>query len=323
MAMPPLGFIEPSQRTKQQADAHADAVSKMRAFSLAPVAIPVGTKIILTDFLRDPDAIADMGMQFPGFRQQTGACVGVTEGEITATLSAVQRKLADNPTKAFIPWWPFAYGRTRLAEGDRGQGEGAVSSVMGATLEKEGTFAPSEASGLPSWDTRDGLALTSSIEMQYSDGASPLNTKWLTLAATHTFGARAPVYDTQSVATAIANGYPVANGCAYYCSGGSLHGSGDAAYVQTQYSGRGGHETSWVGVWNHPTAGMLFLYWNHWDASTYPHDPASQLRCAAWQTEADVAKGLTNYIDRDEAFAVSHVKGFPAQVDAILDYVNI
>lgn len=325
MATPPLGFILPADRTADQAAAHANALGRMRVFTLAPISIPVGTKIILTDFLKDPDVIADMGMYFPGFRQLTGSCVGVTEGEVTAILSAIQRKLADNPTKAFIPWWPFAYARTRFREGDRGQGEGAVSSVCADTLEHEGTFARLEAPELPAWDTRDGLALTKQIEFQWSDGSIPAVTKYLPLAALHKFGTRGPIATHQDVNAAIANGYIPANGCSYFIGNAKIHGSGDLAYCRGVYDTRGGHETKWIAVWNHPTDGMLYGYKNTWAASTYPVDPAGLDRCSCWTPESEVIRMLDKRqgIDSGEAWAASHVDGFPAQSDKILSFFNI
>lgn len=319
---PPLGFIEPKDRTQEQADAHQRSLGKMVMNTLAPVTLAPGQKIILTKVFDDPDVIADMGMKFPGFRQLTGSCVGVTEGECSALLSGLQRKFATNPTRAFVPWWPYAYGRTRYHEGDRGQGEGAVSSVMGETLEKDGTFAATEAPELPHWNASDGLALLSSIEYQWSDGAR-IDPKYVALGQTHKHGARTVVTTTQEIITLNGNGYPVANGCAYFVGGGSVKGSGDTAYVRGRYDGRGGHETSFVGVWNHPNDGLLFLYWNHWNASTYPADPAGGPRCSVWVPESEVNRMLNagwNGINQGEAFGISNVDYFPAQVDKIIDW---
>lgn len=326
MTTPPLGFIEPKDRNADQEAAHLASMARMRAFTLAPATLAPGQKVILTDFLKDPEVIADMGMHFPGFRQLTGSCVGVTEGEITAVLSAVQRKIGENPTRAFVPWWPYAYGMTRFNEGDRGQGEGAVSSVMGATLEKDGTFARTEVTGLPEWDTRDGLCLSKRIEFDWSDGGSRLVQQHVPLGRTHRFGARAPVHTTQDIVTSVVNGYPVANGCAYFISGGKIRGSGDTAYVRGKFDGRGGHETSFIGAWNHPNDGILFGYWNHWDASTYPADPAGLPRCACWTPESEVHRMLNagwNGINPGEAFSVSHVDYFPAQVDKIVNWLDM
>lgn len=325
MATPPLGFIEPGLRTLEQQRAHDDAVTFMRAFSLPPLPASTGPiEVLLTNFLKDPDVIADMGMQFQGFRQLTGSCVGVTEGEGSAVLSAIQRKLVDNPTKAMIPWWPYAYGRTRYNEGDRGQGEGAVSSVMGRTLETEGTFSKDEA-GLPSHFTvNDGLVLTKRIEMDWSDGGSSLVTQWLSTGKQHLFGARAIVSDTESIKTAIANGYPVLNGSSKYIGNASIKGTGSNKVTLGQYDGSGGHETGFYGYKDHPELGPMFLYWNHWDGSTYPVDPAGGPRCSTWVLESVVENAIKKgWIQYGEMFAVSHLSYFPAQVDKILDFTQI
>lgn len=327
MTTPLLGFIEPEFRTQQQYDAHVIAVSRMMADpGLTPVTLAKGEKVILSNFFNKQEVIADMGMKFPGFRQLTGSCVGVTLGGIIALHSAIQRMIADAPTKAFIPWWPFTYGRTRYNEGDRGQGEGAVSSVAGDTLDKEGTFARSEVPSLPEWDTRDGLALTSKLEYSWSDGGSSLVKEHLPLGATHTSNAKSIVRTVDQIVTGIANGYPTANGCAYYIGSGSIRGEGADAYVRGTYGPRGGHETHFAGAWHHPNDGLLLGYINTWEALTYPRDPAGLPRCSLWVPADDVQMKLNagwNGIADGEAWMVSHIDYFPAQVDKIFTYKDI
>jgi hypothetical protein len=60
-------------------------------------------------------------------------------------LGGVQRLVADNPTKAFVSFWPFNYGRARFIGGDRGQGEGAFNSAATASMTKEGEVDTAEA----------------------------------------------------------------------------------------------------------------------------------------------------------------------------------
>jgi hypothetical protein len=320
MATPPLGWIEPAARTKKQSDAHAAAMAKTVAFALAPAAPAGPVKVMLTDFWKDPDVVADVGgREFTGFRQLTGSCVGVSAGNAVFTLAAIQRKLADSPTKAFIPWWPYPYGRTRHNEGDRGQGEGAVDSVMGQTLIKEGVFGVEEIEGEPAYDASDGLALTSRQEYAYSDGNYAGNTKYLTLGKQHPVGAAAPLYSTQDIKTAILNGFPCLNGCSYYVGRGSL--SGDVALGK--YDGRGGHSTCYLGYWDHPSLGPLFLYSNQWDGSTYPRDGSGKARCTVWVKEADAAQLFRLGGDRGETMALSHLNYFPAQIDKVLDWSQI
>lgn len=314
-----FGWIPPSQRTQAQQDQHARVTAALPRFAAPPVAAAGPLKIILTDFWKHPDVVADIGSPFTGYRQLTGSCVGVSAGNFVFTLGAVQRVLSDAPTKAFVPFWPFFYGRTRYNEGDRGQGEGAVDSVMGETLVKEGVFDIGQ-SGLPTFDRSDGLALTSNQELQYSDGAASVVTKWQALAAQHTLGAITVCNSTADIKNFICNGYPVIDGCDDYMAHGAIQGSSDQACVIGQYDGRGGHSTCFLGYWDHPTFGPLFLYSNQWDGSTYPTDPAGGGRCTCWMKEATVAKLFSMGGSGGECFAGSHLNWFPAQ-PKLLDYV--
>lgn len=323
MATPPLGWIEPADRTPDQHAAHAKALAAMPKFALAPVQTAGPVKIMLTDFWENLKVIADIGRAFTGFHQLTGSCVGASGGNAVATLSFIQRLIADNPTKAFIPWWPFPYGRTRYNEGDRGQGEGAVDSIMGQTLIKEGVFGIEEITDEPTFSAADGLTLTSAQEYAYSDGNYAGNTKYLGLAKQHPVGAAAALYSPADIKTAILNGYPVLDGCSYYVGNGSIKGSGANAYVTGHYDGRGGHSTCVLGYWDHPTDGPLYLYSNQWLASTYPKDPAGAGRCCVWLPESEMAKLFRNGGDQGETMALSHLTYFPAQADKILDYTQI
>jgi hypothetical protein len=249
-------------------------------------------------------------------------CVGASAGNAIFTLAAMQRLLATNPTAAFIPFWPFAYGRTRANEGDRGQGEGAVDSVMGQTLVKEGVL-DATTSGLPTYDTSDGFCLTSSIEMQWSDGNSSTVTKWESTAKVHPLGSAATLNSPQEIQTAIINGYPVLDGCSYYVGNGSIKGSGSNAYVTGHYDGRGGHSTCFLGFWSHPSDGPLYLYSNQWPTNTYSVDPAGGGRCCVWLPESEVEK-LFRYGGSDgETMALSHLTAFPSQSESVIDWSTI
>lgn len=322
MATPLLGWIAPRDRNQAQQDAHALAMTKvLPRHGLSPVTLAPGQKVVLTKAWSHPDVVADIGFEFTGFRQLTGSCVGVSAGNWITTLAALQRLLTQGTTKAFVGFWPFFYGRTRTNEGDSGQGEGAVDSVMGDTVAKEGYFDLTQP-GLPTFDKSDGLALTSNEELQWSDGASSIVTKWLPLAKQHT-GVKAVCTSPDDVWNAVGNGYPNINGCDLYVGNGSIKGSGDTAYVCGGYDGRGGHSTCILGIWQHPTDGKLFLYSNQWDGSTYPKDPAGGGRCTVWIPESELAKGFSQYGQSGgESLALSHVDWFPAQPDVpvVLDY---
>lgn len=299
----PLGLVLPSERTQEQQDAHMAALAAMPRFAM-PAAPTAPVKVILTDFLKDPDVIADIGFEFNGFRQLTGSCVGVSAGNAITTLSAVQRKVADAPTKALAVFWGFPYGRTRYNEGDRGQGEGAVDSVMGETLHREGVFDIGQA-GLPAFDRSDGLALPSHTELVWSDGAR-IDQKWGAIAKQYPVGTVAPLSSVQDIRAAIINGYPVLDGCDNFIGHGSIQGSGADACAVGHYDGRGGHSTCFIGVWDHPTLGLLLLYWNQWGGNTYPNDGSGKPRCSVWIKEKDVTL-FQHGGNRGETMALSHL----------------
>lgn len=319
----PLGFIVPSQRTQGQQDAADTATAAMPRFSMPAYADPpVGTKVMLTDFWKTPEVVADIGQPFTGFGQYTGSCVGVSEGTCGTTLLCVQRMIGEAPTKAEVWFWPFPYGRTRYNEGDRGQGEGAVDSIMGDTLVKEGYFAATE-SGLPQFTKTgpDGFWYSQAIEMKWSDGGS-IAQNWKTLAAQRAGLTKAIVNDTAGIRAAVTNGYPILNGCSNYVGHGQVVAGGGTPYARGKYDGRGGHSTSVLGVWNHPNDGWLYLYSNQWPTSTYPTDPAGGGRCCVWIPESEMVKLFQTGGDNGECMALSHAPGFPMQ-PRVLDWSTI
>lgn len=317
---PPLGWVEPVDRTAEQNKAHADAVAAMPNFAIQAPLVTGPVKVMLTDFWKSDDVKTDIGREFTGFHQLTGSCVGASAGNAIATLSFVQRSIADQPTQAFVPWWPFFYGRTRYNEGDRGQGEGAVDSVMGQTLKKEGVFSAKEQ-GLPWFREDDGFYLTEKLEYQWSDGGSKLVIGWAPVAKEHLVGTVAPLYTTDDIKAAIVNGYPVLDGCSMYVGHGKVVGSGDSAYVQGHYDGRGGHSTCFLGYWDHPNDGPIFAYCNQWGNKVYPPDPAGLPPCCVWMTETEVKKLFTLYGGANgETMALSHLSYFPAQ-PAVVDWL--
>lgn len=314
----PTGFIIPSARTVEQRAANSRALARMPKFALN-AQLPTGpVKVDLTQFWKRSEVVQDVGFEFNGFWQLTGSCVGASAGNAVFTLAAVQRCLSDHPTKVFLPFWPFAYGKTRYAEGDRGQGEGAVDSVMGEILHRMGTLESTHA-GLPQFQrTADGICLTERTEMQWSDGGK-IDPKWDPLALPQTVGTVAPLTGVQDIRLGIINGYPCLNGCAYYVGNGRLVGTGSNAYVGGRYDAAGGHSTCFLGYWDHPIDGPLYLYSNQWPTSVYPIDPAGSGRCCVWLKESEVEKLFRNGGDNGETMALSHLNYFPAQ-PKVLDW---
>lgn len=318
MAAGPLGFIRKQDRTEEQHAAHARAEAKMPRFAVAGGSAPTGpVRVQLFDAWKHPKVVADVGFVFPRFHQLTGSCVGAGGGQALFTLIAVQRLLATTPTKAFLPFWPFDYGRCRLNEGDRGQGEGAMGSSFAETVVKEGVIDAKEA-GLPAFEHADGLVLTERLEMQWSDGAGPA-TKYLDAARVHPVGTAAPCRDVADVRTAILNGYPVTFACNDYIGHASVQGSGSDAALVGRWDSSGGHQQSVHAVWDHPTLGPLYWAQNNWPASSYPADPAGGPVCGCWVKEKDVTAAFR--LDA-EVYALSHLNWFPAQPDLpdVLDW---
>lgn len=318
--IPRLGWIAPEDRTDEQNAAHERALATMTTFALPFKAVPKGTKVILTDFLKAPEVIEDMGgREFTGFHQLTGSCGGVSAGNGAAVLSAAQRCVADNPQKSIVPWWGLNYGTTRRAQGERGPGEGIVCSIMSRELAK-GVVPITHPKLHLQFKMDDGWYLTEAVELLASDPRK-IDPELETAARSMPIGTVAPVYDTTSLAAGIVNGYPNNNGCGLFVNSGANTGSGNNAYVRGRYDTRGGHATCFVGYWEHPTDGPLFLYWNQWPTQTYATDPAGGPRCSVWVPEAEVAKAFRQYgMGGGESFLLSHLTTFPAQ-PKVLDWI--
>ncbi len=318
---PPLGWIGPDQRTREQNDAHElNLLTMPRFFVPGYQEPPRGTKVILSTAWTDPGVVADCGIKFDRspFQQLTGSCVGAGGGNALFALIAVQRKLAENATRAIIPFWPFSYGRCRFLEGDRGQGEGAMGSSFAAQVAREGVLASTE-SGLPQFKNTDGLELTSRLEMQWSDGGSSLVTHYLSAARAYPLGTAAPLHTTQDMKVAALNGYPGTFACDLNIAEGSsrILGSGENAACVSKWNRSGGHQQWFFGWWDNLELGPLFAIGNNWARDTYQPDPAGLPLCCCWVREADVQAAFAYHA---EVYAFSHLNWFPLQIDKLLSW---
>lgn len=320
MATPPLGWVEPVNRTKEQNDAHAVALASMPKFAIggAPKTLAKGEKIILSKFWEDARVVADCGgIKFNRFHQITGSCVGASGGTSTFSVIAVQRCIANNPTKAFIPFWLYNYGRGRLLAGFRGQGEGSIDSYQAKQFVNEG-FIDAATVTAPKFTQSDGLVVSGSTEMQWSDGRT--GEPMVAAGKVHPLGTAAPANSADEVYQGIVNGYPYLFGCDNFVPNGHIKGSGADAYVTGTFASRGGHSVSIIGVWEHPTDGPLFLYQNNWPASVYPTDPQGECPpCSVWLTARELERTWSQLSGRDEGFLLSHLNWFPAQPE-VADY---
>jgi hypothetical protein len=322
--MGPLGWIPPHERSVELQRMHEDIMNAAPKMALARPTVPKGTKIILNDYFAKPEVIADIGEVFTGFHQLTGSCVGVSEGDAIAVLSAVQRCIADEPTQAMIPWWGFPYGRSRFKAGMRTKGEGSVDSIMGDIIREEGCFAIND----PNFKTHiefkkdDGWYVPANVELDWSDGDETLVTQYLELAKHYPVGSVTPVEDIDGVCAGIINGAPCLNGCNYFIGHGRIKSSPGGDYVVGEYDGRGGHSTCYSAYWEHPNDGPLLGYWNQWPTSTYPKDPARLARCMVWTPEAKAAQLFRLGGDGGETMLLSRFKYLPAQ-PKVLDWALI
>ncbi len=187
---------------------------------------------------------------------------------------------------------------------------------MGETLVKEGFFDITQP-GLPAFTKTgaDGFWLTKSIELQWSNGGA-IDPKWMALAKPQAGLTKTLVSDTTGIRASIVNGYPILDGCNNYVGHGSVKGDGDDAYVVGHYDAAGGHSTCFLGVWNHPNDGWLYLYSNQWPTSTYPKDPAGGGRCTVWLPESQVARLFTTG-GKGETMSLSNIPGQPARPELL------
>ncbi len=324
MATPLLGWIEPANRTKAQEAAHniaAAAVPPLARFALPVPALKAGQAVRLFDFWKHPDVVADVGFVFDRFHQLTGSCVdcGGANG-LFSTISA-QRVAAVNPTKAFLPFTWHNYGMSRHYMGDDGQGEGSLGSTFAKSLSQDGVrdWPAGGGSGLPAYSHSDGISITSREEMIWSSYRNPALQAVLATAKDHKVASAAQCSSITDVRAALLNGYGITFACNNYIGHASVQGSGADACVVGYWDGRGGHQQSLHGVWEHPSLGPLYWAQNNWPGSTYPADPAGGPVCGCWVTEARVQAAMR--MD-GEVYALSHLDWFPA-VPAIIDWATI
>lgn len=323
MTQPPLGWIPPQDRTPSQEARHQRYLAGMPKFKIQgpPTPLPKGVRICLFDAWKAPAVVQDLGSSsFSWFHQLTGSCVGAGGGNALFSLIATQRLLAVEPTKAFIPFWPFSYGICRSDGGDGGRGEGAMGSWFADALIKRGVLASTEE-GLPPFKVgSEGLMLTESLEMAWSDGGSSLVTNWIDKAVQHPLGAASEVKDVAGIREGLVNGYPFTFACLNYIQNATIKGTGTDAAVIGKWGNYGPHQQSVHAYWDNATHGPLYWSQNNWAAQTYPTDPSGGPTCGCWVKEADVTAALRL---QAEVYALSHLKWFPAQPEVLNSWSEI
>lgn len=320
---PPLGWIEPVNRTRQQEAAHTDAMNSgafvrhtLVARSLAP-----GQMILLTKYWSHPDVVADVGFVLTRWHQNTGSCVKAGAFNMAISSIAAQRIAADSPIKAFMPFLWHNYALSRHYMGDDGQGEGSMGSTMARSLHEDGIrdYPVDRTDILPDYKytIETGFEITSSEEMQWSSYRNPKVGQVASTTKANVFGKMTEATSVEDILALVQNGYACTFACNNYIGNARIMGSGADACVVGKWDTRGGHQQSILGVWNHPTLGMLYWAQNNWYADQYPKDPAGGPLCGCWVLEKDVIAAMR--LD-SEVFGFGLLNWFPAQ-PRILDWV--
>lgn len=309
-----LGWIPPSQRTDAQHEAHAEAMAKMPKFAMPrhhAGDLPSGGKILLTDVWKHPATISQLGFAYPGVHQLTGSCVGAGGGNMLFTLGATDVILRADKEGITIPFWLLPYGRSRYDCGDRGQGEGSLGSTFAQACKEDGVVDATDPS-LPKFTNSDALVWGESAEMKWSDGGS-IPSSLLAESRKHIVHTATPLHSAQEVWDSIANGYPVTRAFGYFCNPGSdsIQGTGDNAVLMGKYDGQGGHQETWLGIYNHPTLGKLIWEQNQWGKKVYGIDPAGGPAGGVWQKFDSVDKMCRQ--NDAEVFSYSGFDGFPSR----------
>jgi hypothetical protein len=143
------------------------------------------------------------------------------------------------------------------------------------------------------------------MELTWSDGAyAPQSVR--DEGREHKF-ISAPLSSADQVRDAIVNGYAVTRAGMQFANPGTAQVLGDV--LIGRYNGRGGHQESWLGYWNHPDHGELFYEMNQWGANVYGNCPSGAAPGGCWIRKAEVDA----FCRGGEVYALSNYDGYPAR----------
>lgn len=309
MSTQPTGWITYEERTPEQNNVHGDILAAMPKFAIKGVTKNDAKKIVLNLVWSHPMVVKDLGFVFKRIHQATGSCVGAGGGNALFTVMASEVIRLGDPELICVPGWLYTYGKSRQRAGMRGRGDGSMGSTWAEAIVKDGIVDATEQ-GMPEFENADGLEWSSSDEYRWSDGAAaPAHI--VEEAKKHIIKSAAPINSVEEMEAAIRNGYPLTWACSRNVGSASIRGSKFPTVVGT-FNGRGGHQTSIQGLWEHPELGLMFKNQNNWPKSSYPQDPDKDAtECANWHP-ADDFKAYFRSGDA-ECYALSQFDGFPAQ----------
>lgn len=309
----PLGWIDFPQRTREMNLLHDAALAAMpERFHLAGPPKAEVDKLCLFDVWTDAEVVAAIGRPFLGVHQITGSCVGAGYGNVLFTLAALEVLRLHDPEQIIVPFWLFAYGISRMLIGERSRGEGSLGSAIAEAARLYGNLQQGEA-GLPTYTADDGFVWGKSTELAWSNG-NEFDPKWLAMGKKNLVRTTAPQKTASGVWTAIQNLYPTTIASPYYVQPGTekIVGSGDNRVCIGGFTGRGGHQTSILAVWNHPTEGRLYWNENQWGLNVYQKDPTTGRASGCWMRESSIESVCKS--GDGEVYSYSQFDGFLAQM---------
>lgn len=320
MAEPPLGWIEPKKRTREQKIAHDAASAALGVkYALPARQLKKGQAVKLYDAWNHPDVLADTKIPFRRIWQKTGSCVWAGGSCALFTSIAMQRLAGVSPTKAFIPFTLHNYAMSRHYFGDDSRGEGSLGSTFWKSLHTDGVveWPPDPSDDLPDWKIEDdAFSMTSSDELNWSTYRNPKLQSVLARSKEHTAAATGECTTVEDIHAMLTNGYGVSFACNNFVGSGKIVGSGSTARVMGKWGGRGGHQQSVLAVEEHENLGPIYWAQNNWQGSTYPKCPSGAPTCGVWVLEKDVKAALRLSA---EVYGLSNIKWFPAQ-PAVVDW---
>lgn len=294
-----FGWIAPQSRTALQAQRHDESLEAMTPFNISGATDESDEKVDLTDIWSDARVIAALGFAFPGIHQYTGSCVGAGGGTAVQTLQFLESIRLGEPEQVKVIFWLLAYGRSRLYLGDRGPGEGSTGSTYARAAREDG-YVPNDLAGLPPFENKDMLSWYAKAEMSWSDGDAEQTMNLLPKSRKHLVKSTADITTTDQLEQAIRNLYPCTNASSLIPNP-RVEADGEA-YGRVARSG--GHQTTFLGVWRHPTKGKRFFkYQNQWGLGWGKNS-------ACWIPDEDAQAIINN---GRETYAFSQFEGFPSQ----------
>lgn len=306
-----LGWVPFDERTAEQNRTHDAIVKAMPDFVVNYAAgkslADAPKKVMLTDTWKHPRLVDALGFAFPGVLQITGSCVGAGGGNVLMTLSALEVIRLGDREKITMPFWLYPYGKSRQRAGMRGRGEGSFGSTFADACKLDGS-PDAHLEGMPKYQrTEEYVTWGRDLELAWSDGAAAPQ-EVSQEGKKHLVQTVAPLRSKEAVRESILNFYPATKAYDYYVGKARVVGSKDPVAVG-KFDGRGGHQTSILGFWDHDELGWLFLYMNQWPRSGYPVDPGGCPRGGCWISGDDMDKVCRN----GEVYGFSQYQGYPSQ----------